>query len=98
MIFRQAFEKTPHCHRGDEPCHLAAQAEMLACAKAEMTLWPAVDIVDIRVGELPPIAIAGAEGECHFVADAQCLAVQRDRTHDRALEALCRRVEAQRFL
>src|SRR5262249_20896391 len=60
MVFGHAFEKTLHCDRGDEPRHLAAEAEVLAGAKAEMALRPAIDVVDIRVGKFPPIAIAGA--------------------------------------
>ena len=50
MVIRHAFEKPPHCHRGDQPCHLTAQAEVLAGAKAEMPLRPPIDGVDIRVG------------------------------------------------
>src|ERR671934_125478 len=50
-----------------EPRHLAAEAEVLAGAEAEMALRPAIDVVDVRVGKFPPIAIAGAECKRHFV-------------------------------
>src|SRR5262249_51237172 len=69
-----------------------------AGAKAEMALRPAVDVVDVRVGKLPPIAVAGAECKRHFVADAHSVAVQLGLAHDRALETLRRGVEAQRLL
>src|SRR5207245_8567101 len=98
MVFGHAFEKTLHGDRGDEPRHLAAEAEMLAGAEAEMALRPAGDIVDVRVGKFPPIAVAGAECKRHFVADAHSLAVQLGLAHDRALETLRRGVEAQRLL
>jgi len=71
---------------------------MLAGAEAEMALRPAGDIVDVRVGKFPPIAVAGAECKRHFVADAHSLAVQLGLAHDRALETLRRGVEAQRLL
>src|SRR5215510_4876642 len=76
MVFGHAFEKTLHCDRGDEPRHLAAEAEVLAGAEAEMALRPAIDVVDIRVGKFPPIAIAGAERKRHFVANVHSSAVQ----------------------
>src|SRR5215469_5227125 len=98
MVVGYAFEKTLHRDRGDEPRHLAAETEMLAGAKAEMALRPAVDVVDVRVGKFPPIAVAGAERKRHFVADAHSMAVQLGLAHDRALETLRRGVEAQRLL
>src|SRR5215472_353674 len=98
MVVGHAFEETLHRDRGDEPRHLAAEAEMLAGAKAEMALRPAVDVVDVRVGKFPPIAVAGAERKRHFVADAHSAAVQLGLAHDRALETLRRGVEAQRLL
>src|SRR5512133_754514 len=71
MVIGHAFEEPPHCHRGDQPCHLTAQAEVLAGAKAEMPLRPPIDGVDIGVGKFPPVAIPGSERQGHFVADAQ---------------------------
>src|SRR5262249_47589311 len=90
MVLGHAFEKTLHCDRGDEPRHLAAEAEVLAGAKAEMALRPAIDVVDIRVGKFPPVAIAGAERERHFVANVHSFPVQLGLAHDRALETLRR--------
>src|SRR6516162_10931850 len=98
MVVGYAFEETLHRDRGDEPRHLAAEAEMLAGAKGEMALRPAVDVVDVRVVKFPPIAVAGAESKRHFVADAHSAAVQLGLAHDRALETLRRGVEAQRLL
>ena len=50
MVLVHAFEKTLHCDRGDEPRHLAAEAKVLAGAKAEMALRAPLDVLDIRVG------------------------------------------------
>jgi len=71
---------------------------MLAGAKAEMPLRSTIDVIDIRVGKFPPVAISGSEGQGHFVADAQGLAVQCDLAHDGALETLRRGVDPQRLL
>src|SRR6266851_4179775 len=95
---RHPLEKAPHRHLRDQPRHLAAEAEMLASAETEMTLRAPLDVVDVRTGKFPPIAVAGAKGERDLVADSQRAAVQRALAHDRALEALRRGVEAQRFL
>ena len=94
MVFGYARQETFHRDLGDEPRHLTAEAEMLAGAEAEMALRPPLDVVEVRIGELPPIAVAGAEGERHLVAGLHLLAVQLGRAHDRALEALRRGVEA----
>ena len=83
MVLGHAFEKTLHCDRGDEPRHLAAEAEVLAGAKAEMALRPAIDVVDIRVGKFPPVAIAGAERERHFVANVHSFPVQLGLAHEK---------------
>src|SRR5215831_7855265 len=98
VVFGHALEKTLHCDRGNEPRHLAAEAEVLAGAKAEMALRVTIDVVDIRVRKLPPIAIAGAECKRHLVANVHCFPVQLGLAHDRALETLRRGVEAQRLL
>src|SRR5262249_48576901 len=98
MVVGHALEKTLHCDRGNEPRHLAAEAEVLAGAKAEVTLRATLDIIDIRVGKFPPIAVAGAECKRHFVAEMHFLAVQLGLAHDRALETLRRSVKAQRLL
>ena len=37
MIIGHALEKAPHRDFGDQPRHLAAQAEMLAGAESEMS-------------------------------------------------------------
>src|SRR5262249_45043517 len=63
-----------------------------------MALRVTIDVVDIRVGKFPPIAVAGAECKRHFVANVQSFPVQIDLAHDRALETLRRGVEAQRLL
>src|SRR5262245_9206314 len=68
-VFRHALEKAPHRHRGDEARHSAAEAEMLARPEAEMALWATIDVVDVGIREFPPVAIAGAEGKRHLVAD-----------------------------
>src|SRR6266851_7845947 len=95
---RHPLEKAPHRNWRDQPRHLAAEAEMLASAETEMTLRAPRDVVDVRTGKFPPIAVAGAKGERDLVADSRRAAVQRALAHDRALEALRRGVEAQRFL
>src|SRR5262245_57896339 len=66
-IVRHALEKTPHRHRGDEAGHAAAEAEMLARPEAEMALWATIDVIDVGIGEFPPVAVAGAEGERDLV-------------------------------
>src|SRR5262245_18414029 len=97
-IVRHALEKAPHRHGGDKAPHAAAEAEMLARPEAEMALWATIDVVGVGIGEFPPVAVAGAEGEGDLVADAQRPPVQLGCAHDRALEALRRCVEAQRLL
>src|SRR5262249_55243750 len=95
---RDSLEKALHRHLRDQPRHLAAEAEMLAGAETEMTLRAAIDVVDVGIREFPPVAVAGAEGERDLVSDPQRAAMQRALAHDRALEALRRGIEAQRFL
>src|SRR5882757_7838471 len=82
MIVRHALKKALHGDLGDQPRHLAAQAEMLAGAKAEVTLRPAIDVVDVGIGEFPPVAVARAEGERDLVADRELLPVQFRRLHN----------------
>src|SRR5262245_60793127 len=65
-VFRHALEKAPHRHGGDEARHTAAEAEMLARPEAEMALWATIDVVDVGIGEFPPVAVAGAEGKRHL--------------------------------
>src|SRR4051812_21723859 len=98
MIIGHARQKSLHRHLGHEARHLAAEAEMLAGPEAEVSQRPAVDVVDVGVGKLPLVPVGRSKGERDLVTDAQGLAVQSYLARDRALETLCRRVEAQRFL
>src|SRR5437667_1838493 len=90
VIFRHAREEPFHCDFGDESRHLAAQAEMLAGAEAEMALRAPLDVVGVGIGKFSPIAVARAERERDLVAAAHALAMQLDLSCDRALEALRR--------
>src|SRR6516162_3444525 len=98
MVVGNTLEEALHCNLGDEPRHLAAETEMLAGPEAEMPVRAALDIVDVRVGELALVTIAGAEGEHHLVPDLEPLPVQLGLAHDDTLETLRRSVEAKRFL
>ena len=57
-----------------------------------------VDVEGVRIGKFALVAVGRAEGERDFVAGADGLAVQRHVARGGALEALRRRIEAQRFL
>src|SRR5215475_6409162 len=59
VIVGHALEKPLHRDLRHQSRHLAAEAEMLAGAKTEMALRAALDIVAIRIGKFPPIAVAG---------------------------------------
>src|SRR6516165_11522974 len=98
MIFGHSLEKPVHCDFGNKSRHLAAEAEMLAGTEAEMALRPPLDVVHVRIGEFAPIAVSGAKGEGHLVADAQRLTMQLLLAHDGSLEALRRSIETQGFL
>ncbi len=98
MIVRHSRQKPPHRRLGHETRHLAAETEMLAGAETQMSQRPAVDVIDVGIGEFAPVAVGRAIGEGDLVADPQRLAVQFRLARDRALEALRRGVEAQRFL
>lgn len=95
---RHLREELAHRRAGDEARELAADAEMLAGAEAEMADRPAVDVVAVGVGEFALVAVGGAVGERDGVAFAHGLAVQRHVARQHALEALRRGVEAQRLL
>src|ERR1700754_142671 len=98
MVFRYPREEALHRYPSDQARHLTAEAEVFAYAEAEMTLGSAIDVVHVRVGEFPPVAVAGAKGERNLVAGLHCAAMECDLAHDDALEALRGGVEAQRLL
>src|SRR5215469_14957920 len=98
MVVGNTLEEALHCNLGDEPGHLTAETEMLAGPEAEVPVRAALDIVDVRVGELTPVTIAGSKGEHHLVPDLEPLPVQLGLAHDDTLEALRGSVEAKRFL
>ena len=75
MIVRHALEEAAHGDFGDEPRHLAAEAEMLAGAEAEMALRAAVDIEPVGIGKFAVVAVSGAERERDLVAGVDGLAV-----------------------
>ena len=98
MIIRHALEEAPYGDFGDEPSQLRAQAKMLAGAEAEMSERPPFDVEGVRIGKFALVAVGRAEGERDFVAGADGLAVHGHIARGGALEALRRRIKAQRFL
>src|SRR3954470_3400498 len=98
MVIRHSLKEALHRHPSDQPRHLTAEAEVFADAETEMALGSAIDVVNVWVGEFPPVAVAGAKGERNLVADPHRLAMEGGLAHHDALEALRGGIEAQRLL
>ena len=87
-----------HRARHDHASKVIANAKVLSCTKPQMTLRITIQVIDISVWKLPFITVGRPIGQDDMVAFAHMLTVKFHIPCQLSLEALRRRVVAQRLL